>query len=99
MTIGQKLAKTAIEALETLAKTEFSRENIVEACRVAAMQGFMSCDIKPSVPVDVSQTAAIKDITTELKKEWLEMAWIARAVPGEPSYKILQVRWTARRGQ
>lgn len=97
MTIGQKLVKTANEALEKLAGTEFSREKILEACHAAALQGLMTCNIKPSIAVDISHTASIKDTTAELKKEWLELSWIARAIPGELPYTVLQVRWTARK--
>jgi hypothetical protein len=97
MTIGQKLAETANKALETIAEDEFSRGKILEACRIAAAKGFMICEIAPSVPVDVSQTVAMKEITADLKKEWLELSWHLRALPGEVPYKILQIRWPSKK--
>jgi enoyl-[acyl-carrier-protein] reductase (NADH) len=96
MTIGQRLLKTAGKALETLAEQEFSREKIVEACRTAAAKGFVQCQIRPSIPVDVSATEHMKALRAELQKEWLQLAWIPHAMPGEVPYKVLEVRWDRR---
>jgi len=97
MTIGQRLAKTARKALEDLAVREFGREKILESCRVAAAQGYMTCEIRPSIPIDVSTTDHAKTLLAELRKEWLQCAWIPYAVPGQPAYKILELRWDTQR--
>ena len=93
MTIGQRLLKTATKALEDLAEREFSREVILEACRDAAAKGFTSCRIRPSLPVDLATTEHMKVLRPELEKEWLQVAWIPHGMPGEPLYKVLEVRW------
>lgn len=93
MTIGQRLAKTAREALEELAATEFSREKILESCRTAAARGFMSCHIRPSAHVDVSTTEYMKALKAALEKERLDLTWIPHGLPGEIPYKVLEVRW------
>ena len=93
MTIGQRLAKTARKALEELAAREFSRAKIEAACTEAAAKGFVSCEIRPSVPVDVSTSEHMTTLAEVLKKEWLQLTWIPRAMPGEPAYKILEIRW------
>lgn len=93
MTIGQRLLKTASKALEDLAAREFSREAILSACRDSATQGFTSCRIRPSLPVDVTATAHMKALRADLEKERLQLAWIPHGMPGEPSYKVLEVRW------
>lgn len=96
MTIGQRLIKTALKALEDLAAREFSREKILVACQEAAAKGLTSCLIKPSLPVDVSQTEYIKILKPQLEKEWLQLTWLSHGLPGEPTYKVLEVRWAQR---
>lgn len=96
MTIGQRLMKTAAKALEELASREFSREVILEACREAAAKGFTYCQVRPSIPVDISATDHMKALRKEWEKEWLQLAWIPHALPGEPPFKILEVRWDAK---
>lgn len=96
MTIGQRLMKTAAKALEELACREFGREVILKACHEAAAKGFTQCQVRPSIPVDVSTTYHIKALRKELEKEWLQLAWIPHALPGEPPFKILEVRWDAK---
>ncbi|WP_018902576.1 hypothetical protein [Rhizobium sp. 2MFCol3.1] len=93
MTIGQRLLKTATKALEELAKREFSRETVLEACRVAAAKGFMSCQMRPSVPVDLSNTTHAKELRAELEKEWLQLAWLPQGLPGETPFKVLEIHW------
>lgn len=96
MTIGQRLLKTSCKALEDLAEAEFSSAKILEACHVAAAKGFTRCEIKPTIPVDVSGTEAFSLVLKELKREWLELAWFTRSIPGEPTYKILEICWDKR---
>lgn len=97
MTIGQKLMKTSRRALEDLAEAEFSVEKIVAACGEAALKGYMRCEIKPTIPVDLSSTEAMKTAISDLKKQWLELEWLPRGLPGEPPYKVLEVRWDPRK--
>lgn len=98
MTIGQRLAKTARKALEELAATEFSREKILESCRTAAARGFMSCQIRPSVPVDVSMTDHIKTMKADMENERVALTWIPHGLPGEIPYKVLEIRWEQKSG-
>lgn len=66
------------------------------SCRDAAAKGFTYCQVRPSIPVDVSATDHMKALRQELEKEWLQLAWIPHALPGEPPYKVLELRWDKR---
>lgn len=96
MTIGQTLAKTAAKALELMAENEFSRAKILEACNAAAAKGFMTCQMRPSVPVDLSKTKCLQALRAELEKERVDSSWIPHAMPGEPAFKVLELRWETR---
>lgn len=98
MTTGQRLLKTAGRALEGLAEREFSKERILDACREAAAKGYMQCQIRPSIPVDISLTEHMKVLRPQLEKDWLQLAWIPHGMPGEIPYKVLEVRWDRRSG-
>lgn len=97
MTIGQKLAKVAHRALEDLAAEEFSRARVLNACQTAAAKGYLSCEIRPSVPVDISGTQHVKELAAFLQEQWIESSWNPQGLPGEPRYKVLQLRWEGRR--
>lgn len=99
MTIGQRLLKAADKALEELAAREFSRETVLEVCRAAAGKGFLQCQIRPSIPVDISSTEHMKALRLALEKDWLQITWIPHATPGEPPYKVLEVRWDKQRSR
>lgn len=96
MTIGQRLLKTARKALEDLAAEEFSEKRLLEACQAAAGKGYLSCQVRPSIPVDVSETQHLKDVRAILQKQWIESSWIPYGLPGETPYKILELRWEGR---
>ncbi len=96
MTIGQRLLRTARKAQEDLAAREFSREKIFAACQEAASKGLTSCLIKPSLPVDVSSTDFMKALRPALEKERLQVTWLPHGLPGDPAYKVMEIRWVER---
>lgn len=95
MTVGQRLLATARKALQELVANEFNREVVLEACRKAAAQGFTSCQIRPSRPVDVTGDPSLQQLRAALEKERVSTVWIPVALPGERAYKILELRWDA----
>lgn len=94
MTWGQKFARLANRSLEELATEEFSATAILEKARAVAAQGYKSCIIVPSRPVDIRQTEAFKLTREELQKQRLRLTWETRVQPphNEP-YAVLVISW------
>jgi hypothetical protein len=94
MTWGQKLIRLANQALEELAAEEFNVAAILEKARAFAAQGYKSCIIVPSRPVDIRHTSAFKTTREELERHRLRLIWESRIQPphNEP-YAVLLVSW------
>ena len=83
------------QSIEELAAEEFSVAVILDKARAVAAQGYKSCIVVPSRPVDIRQTAAFKATREELEKQRLRLTWESRIQPphNEP-YAVLVVSWS-----
>lgn len=94
MTWGQRLIRIAEEAMEELARREFSIERILELATDAAALGYGSIAIAPSRPVDPRNTAAFREVAAELTKQRLRLDWqIRKDRSGRHTFSVLTVSW------
>lgn len=94
MTAGQKLAKRAAEVCEVLAEKEFSTAVVLAAAAEAAATGLLTCEIRPSKPIDVRKTKTLEATVQELRRERIHIEWIARRdAPDQPEYLVLLLNW------
>ena len=91
---GQALREKAKKSREALAKAEFSKEVILEACRARAADGFTWCEIRPSRHIDVNKTKAWAETKQQLADQQLRFEWvIVRERPDVPGFKVLTISW------
>lgn len=94
MTWGQRLIRIAEQALEELARQEFSAQRILDIAREAAALGYAQVSIEPSRPVDLRRTAAYRETASELEKQRLQLDWKTRPDrSGLQIYPVLLVSW------
>lgn len=92
-TWGDKLQGISKAKLERLATAEFAPKTIYAACEERAALGFSWAEIRPSIPVNVQNTAAVKTLLAALAKEKLCIEWIPiRDKPDSP-YLALHISW------
>lgn len=94
MTWGQRLIRIAEQAMEELARREFSVQRILELAYEAAAQGYWHVSIEPSRPVDLRQTETFKATAAQLVKHRLKLDWNIRYDrSGRNAYPVLTISW------
>lgn len=87
-----KLRQLVDDAREKLARQDFDAATVLGTVSAAAVAGFGSVTIRPSLPLNISRTKAVKVLTDWLDREGLRWEWVpfhvdAKAVgniTGEP---------------
>lgn len=96
-TWGDKLQKLSAEALNRLAAAEFDPKRVYQVCADRAALGFVSADIRPSIPVNVQECDAVKQLIAALAKEKVRHEWVPVLEGADVKYSVLRIDWEKRR--
>lgn len=92
--LGPWLTETARDMRERLAAETFTPERVREACTTAALEGYSAAVVKPSAPLNLRETEAVKTLEIWLAKEGLRSNWnLGRDGPEQPEHWQLSITW------
>lgn len=87
----EKIRALTIEERERLGRELFAVLRVEEAMSNAAAQGFNSLTLTPPRPVELSATAAARELEEELKAAGVQVEWIPRRLAGPDSQPIMEL--------